>query len=51
MLISRLRCRERVMDARREAQQMAAPFASYATPQTRALSATQTTPVADAKSA
>jgi len=39
-LISRLRCLKKAMDARRRAQQMVAPFASFATPQMRFLEAT-----------
>ena len=39
-LISRLRCQDNAMDARREAQRMVVPFASFATPQTRVILAT-----------
>jgi hypothetical protein len=34
MLISHLRCCGKIVDARRKAQRMVAPFASLATPQT-----------------
>jgi hypothetical protein len=39
-LISRLRCFKKAMDARRGAQRMVVPFASFATPQTHFLAAT-----------
>lgn len=40
-LISRLRFFKKAMDARRGAQRMVIPFASFATPQTRFLKETQ----------
>ena len=39
-LISHLRCFKNAMDARREAQRMVIPFASFTTRQTRVLEAT-----------
>jgi hypothetical protein len=39
-LISRLRCCDNAMDARRGARRMVVPFASFATPQTRVIAAT-----------